>query len=160
MKRCNYCAEEIQDEAVVCRHCGRDLVQAPISHRGTRYGVGAGPDFYGLWDLQAPASEPLQRFPRTEQGWREAWTEFTKVDRPVETRTAAGSGQGFMIAAWVCGGLAVLILPIVLGPLGIVFGAIAHSRGEKGGMPALVFSIVMMVLGFVLGYLAIRGEIG
>ena len=51
----------------------QDAVQ--FSHSGTRYLLGWGQTFYGIWDRQAPAT-PVRSYPRTDSGWRDAWLAY------------------------------------------------------------------------------------
>jgi hypothetical protein len=53
-----------------------------ITYRGTKYEIGRGKDFYGIWLADAPRSQPLERWPETAEGWSAAWTRFAGIEVP------------------------------------------------------------------------------
>jgi len=51
-----------------------------FTHSGERYLLGYTDDFFGIWDRQAPAT-PMERFPRTDDGWRQVWQRYAGIER-------------------------------------------------------------------------------
>jgi hypothetical protein len=72
---------------------------------------------------------------------------------------AAQGARAFTIAAFICGGLALLFLPFVLGPLGFIFGFVANSKGDRLGRWAGLMSVATTLLGIAFTFW-VSGPIG
>lgn len=53
-----------------------------ISYRGANYEIGKGQNFYGIWVIGAPRSQPSEQWPETPEGWHGAWARFTGIEVP------------------------------------------------------------------------------
>jgi len=121
---------------------------ARITNRGSAYGVGADTDHYGVWDLRA-GGDPVARFPRTDEGWLEAWARFEELE------------ARFGTAGWRSGGVGWILLHIVIGlGIGLVavflatalaFAAGRDTEGASEGAELAVGSAVMGMFAFSLG---------
>lgn len=61
------------------------------THTGQQYVLGYGEDFFGIWDRRSP-DVPTERFPRTDDGWRQAWTRYASIEpanAPIDETSAA-----------------------------------------------------------------------
>jgi len=67
------------------------------------------------------------------------------------TPSGRATSNGLSIAAIVCGVVAIFFLPIIVGVIGIVLGAIALSRHEPLAKVGLGVAVAGTILGFVLG---------
>ncbi|MRJ76622.1 hypothetical protein GEV29_08750 [Aeromicrobium sp. SMF47] len=67
----------------------------------------------------------------------------------------SSSARTLVIISFVLDAVALIFLPIILGPIGAVLGFVAYSQGEKklglwAGIGGIVATIVGMVLGAVV----------
>ena len=131
-----------------------------ISHRGARYAIGQGPQFYGIWDVTALHSQPLEWWHKTPEGWAAAWTRFQSAE--VAGTIAPVSQPAVAAAATVNAGRRPLIAACLLA-LGVLLGVIGlfpvytagASLAQQGAYlaPHLIYlavwtaSAVLIVLG-------------
>jgi len=55
-------------------------VKIEFTHTGSQYLLGYGADYFGIWDRNAP-QQPIERFPRNDQGWVSAWQRYVSIEK-------------------------------------------------------------------------------
>lgn len=95
MKKCPYCAEEIQDEAIVCKHCGRELLEEKWRA-------------YCAWYAKLTSAQQLaalrQLTPEKRAEAERAWKSLGySQPTPVEVQASSRSGLRWLVALVVLG---------------------------------------------------------
>ena len=114
------------------------LDKVTIAYRGATYEIGRGRDYFGIWTVDGPRSQPLEWWPETQEGWSAAWTRFAVLEAPDEIAPAARnairpSGRTDAGLAHVTGaGRQGLVAALLLG-VGVVLGIAGLFPDYLGG---------------------------
>ena len=107
-----------------------------VIHSGSRYVLGFGRDYYGIWEQGAPGG-PAQRFPASEQGRQTAWQHYVELEPSAqqvrEAQAAAEEEAEPAPRGWTRGRLITVGLLAAVVILGVVLTQINKSGTKAGG---------------------------
>ena len=108
-----------------------------ISHQGSRYEIGSGRGFYGIWPRGDRSQAEM--WPQTDQGWLSAWSRFVAIEDP---------------------GSIVALTPALTTPAGLpvpgVRDAVAGAReAQPIAGPPRILAAALLAIGVVIGVIGL-----
>jgi hypothetical protein len=114
------------------------LDKVTIAYRGATYEIGRGRDYFGIWTVDGPRSQPLEWWPETQEGWSAAWTRFAVLEAPDaiapagQNATGPGGRTSTGLAPVIGAGRKGLVAALLLG-VGVVLGIAGLFPDYLGG---------------------------
>ena len=128
---CRKCGKEIENDAIFCSRCGTRVETMEDNTQNTYY--------------TPPFNNPYsqQNQPNYNQYQNQGWQPYPQnIQQP---------GHGLAISSLILGIISLIVFAIIAGPLGIIFGCISKSKGNKSGMAtAGIICGICGIIGWIL----------
>lgn len=162
--RCTHCGAMIGPTDPQCRGCGAVVGSGTVAPPPTAptppvpFGSGpAGPSPYPTGGQPSAAPVDPWAVPPPGTEWSIPGTAhrpgLQPPAQPYGYPVARSAGSAYSIAGIICGAVALVFCPIVLGIIGLVLASQAKKRGESLAGVARTVSLVGLVAGMVIGAL-------
>lgn len=131
---CKFCGTNNPDGATFCANCGSGL-EASTTQYSYNEPTYSQPNYN-----QGQYSQNQYNDPYNQNAYQNPYANYPG--------NPPNPGLGFAIAGMVCGIVSFFCFAYILGALGIIFGAVAKSKGCKSGMATA--GIVCGIIGIIL----------